>query len=104
MTGGAAVFAGLVVLFFWHRHRIRARLPTRRSDYVWAFLYGGIAYVMLVLLITHNILKFTYAQILDQGFGEPQINIAFMGALYEAVAALWDLWNGNSYPPGHDVI
>lgn len=90
-----SLVAAFLTAFIWHWRRKKKEWARRRQDYVWAFLHGGIAYVMAALLISHHWAHMPYAKILSDGFGDPQVNIAFVATLFEAFWALWDLWEGN---------
>ncbi len=52
-SGAPLVFATLVVVV-WHWRSQRRGWPKRKSDYVWAFIEGGVTYVMAAL---HTILQ-----------------------------------------------
>jgi hypothetical protein len=99
LSAVAPIAFGAAVVIGWHYRRERRHWPRRKPDYVWAFIDGGITYVMGALLLAHYCTGITYSHILDNGFGEIQVNIAFLGALYEALWSLWDLWNGVSLIP-----
>lgn len=99
LSSGASLAFATLVLIAWHLISQKRGWPRRKSDYVWAFIDGGVAYVMAALLIAHNYSHDSYAAILTHGFGEPQVNIAFISALFEALWALWDLFSGNGMHP-----
>jgi hypothetical protein len=99
LSGAAPLLFGAAVTIVWHFRRKTKEWPRRKPDYVWAFMDGGITYVMAALLLVHYHTGASYSAILDRGFGEIQVNIAFLGALYEAIWSLWDLWNGVSLVP-----
>jgi|HubBroStandDraft_4_1064222.scaffolds.fasta_scaffold346459_2 hypothetical protein len=99
LSAPASLVFGVAVVIAWHLRRQQKNWPRRRADYVWAFIDGSIIYVMAMLLFVHYSQSLSYSQILDHGFGEIQVSIAFIGALYEGVWALWDLWNGHSLLP-----
>lgn len=103
LSSAASLAFATLVLIIWHFRCRRRRWVKKKADYVWAFIDGGITYVMAALLIEHNLNGSSYSQILAHGFGEPQVNVAFIGALFEATWALWDMWNGNGLQPGPEA-
>src|SRR5437764_6331212 len=102
LSGVASLLAGCAAVGLWHWRRKSQNWPRRKPDYVWAFIHGGILYVMAALIIGHNWADLSYSELLENGFGDTQVNIAFIGALFEAMWALWDMWSGNELmpPPG----
>lgn len=90
---------GAVVVIAWHLRRQRMGWLRRKPDYVWAFVHGGIIYVMATMLSAHYFEDMSYSRILQRGFGEIQVSIAFIGALFEGYWSLWDLWNGEGSSP-----
>jgi hypothetical protein len=99
LSGLASLVVGIACVVCWHFRRARMGWPRRKPDYVWAFLHGGIVYVMAALLVVHHYEKIPYSEALANGFGDTQVNVAFIGAMFEAAWALWDLWNGNDAEP-----
>jgi hypothetical protein len=99
LNSATSLFFGLAVAGVWHLRCRHRGWPSRRQDYVWAFIEGGVAYVMVALLIGRYYFDISYATTLTYGFGETQINVAFLGALYESVHGLFDLWNGDGISP-----
>lgn len=91
-------FAFLVVLA-WDFRCKRKRWRRRKIEYVWAFVDGGISYVMAAIVIAHNGYDMKFSDILATGFGDTQVNLAFIGALFEAIWSLWDMWNGDGVMP-----
>src|ERR1051325_10262497 len=100
LSGWASLIFAILVTIAWHFRRTKLGLDRRQQDYLWAFLHGGIIYVMGALILVHNVDHVPFADILKKGFGETQVNIAFLGALFEALWGLWDMWLGvSSRPP-----
>lgn len=102
-SSGIALLVGLVVVIVWHLRRKARGWPRRKPDYVWAFIEGGVIYVLVVVLISHHYSHVPYSKILDNGFGEAQVNVAFIAALWEAIWHLWDMWNGHQLAPSPDA-
>jgi hypothetical protein len=99
LSGWLSLLFAIIVAVGWHIRRTRRGWDRRQQDYLWAFLHGGIIYVMAAIIIVHNVENTSFADILKKGFGETQVNIAFLGALFEAVWGLWEMWLGNSVRP-----
>lgn len=96
----SALAAGLVVTL-WHFRRAHRKWAFRKSDYAWVFLQGGVAYVMAVFLVEHFCYGASYVDILARNFGTTQVTVAFLGALWESLKSLWDMWWGDGHivPP-----
>lgn len=103
LSSWAAIAAAILTAVMWHWRRSGKGWPRRRVDYVWAFISGGIVYVMVVIIVAHHAMHLSYAEIFSHGFGEHQLNIAFLGALFEAGWALWDLWERGDIEPGPEA-
>jgi hypothetical protein len=99
LSGLGPLIAASLAVAVWHRRRENQNYPRRKPDYVWAFINGGITYVMLALLIVHYATSLTYSQELASGFGDNQVTVAFIAALFEAVWAYCDMWNGVGITP-----
>jgi hypothetical protein len=89
-------FCMLVIWYFRCKHK---GWPRRRIEYVWTFVDSSVAYVMVAILIGHNVYDMPFSDIFAHNFGEIQINLAFLGALFEALWALWDMWSGEGIAP-----
>jgi hypothetical protein len=98
-SGPTSVLAAALVAGVWHFRRSHRKWDFRKSDYAWVFLQGGVAYVMTVFLIEHFWFGTEYSKILERNFGGPQINVAFIGALWESLKSVWDLWWGDGHLP-----
>lgn len=99
LTGLGPLIVASLSVGVWHWRRKKQNYPRRKPDYVWAFIDGGIAYVMSVLLIVHYWSGETYSQELVNGFGDTQVTIAFASALFESIWAFVDMWNGIGLTP-----
>lgn len=102
LNGVASFIAALIVMLLWSYRCKKKRWPSHKRDYVWAFVHGGVAYVMATLLIFHYITGMSFSELLQNGFGEIQVSIAFCSALFESGWTLVDMWNGRELlpPPG----
>ena len=99
MSSIAPLAIGIIVLAIWYLRCRHKQWPRRRIEYVWAFVDSSVAYVMLAILVAHNGYGIKFSDIFAHGFGETQVNLAFIGALFEAGWALWDMWNGDGINP-----
>ncbi len=99
LSGVGPLIAGAIAVIIWHQRRARKRYLRRRADYVWAFLNGGIAYVMAALLVVHYVGNLSYSQELTNGFGDTQVTVAFVAALFESVWSYMDMWHGVGLIP-----
>jgi hypothetical protein len=103
LSGLMSLAVAIFTVIGWHFRRKHRGWPRRKPDYVWVFIHGGIIYVMAALLVEHNLNGTPYSDILSHGFGEAQVNVAFIGAIYEAGWTLWDMWNGDGNTPAPGV-